>query len=97
MLDAILDVTRGIIQTVPIEAVATIAVLVGAGGLILTGWRYLVSGIQGLFMALDTVLNALAAFFRALLMAFGSTVGGLVILAMGGIAVWWAFLILGGR
>jgi uncharacterized integral membrane protein len=96
MLNAILDTIKGIITSFPVEAVATIAVIVGGGGLLLTGWRYLVGGIQALFTALNAVVNALGAFFRAFLVAVGTTVGGLIILAMGGVAIWWALLLLGG-
>lgn len=96
MLSAILDVIGGIIKAFPVEAVATIAVLVGGGGLLLTGWRHLVNGILALFAALNAVVNALSAFFRALLVAFGTTVGGLIILVMGGVAIWWALILLMG-
>ncbi len=96
MLDTILDAIGGIIKEFPVEAVATIAVLVGGGGLLLTGWRYMVGGIANLFTALGVVTSALATFFRSLLVSFGATVGGLLILVMGGVAVWWAFIIIGG-
>jgi hypothetical protein len=76
--------------------VATIAVLVGGGGLVLTGWRYLVNGILGLFTAFSAVVSALGNFFRAILVAFGTTLGGLIILAMGGVAIWWALILLSG-
>ena len=96
MLNVILDVVEGIIKSFPVEAVATIAVLVGGGGLLLTGWRYLISGILALLAAFNAVVNALGAFFRSLLLAFGATVGGLIILALGGVALWWALLLLIG-
>jgi hypothetical protein len=96
MINAILGTVENFIRAFPIEAVAVIAVLVGGGGLVLTGWRYLVNGILGLFAAFSAVLNALINFFRALLIAFGTTLGGLIILALGGMAIWWALILLSG-
>ena len=96
MLDTILDAIGGIVKGFPVEAVAIIAVLVGGGGLLLTGWRHMVGGIANLFATFGAVVSALATFFRSLLLSFGATVGGLIILVMGGVAVWWAFVIIGG-
>lgn len=96
MLDAILDTLDEFIRSLPIDAVGTVAVLIGGGGLILTGWRYLVGGLQGFFAAFGAILNALGIFIRSILTAFGTTVGGLIILSLGGVAIYWVFITLGG-
>ena len=96
MLDAVLGTIGEALGSFPVEAVAIFAMLVGAGGLILTGWRHLVSGILGLFAAFSTVVRALGDFFWAILMAFGATVRGLIILTLGGVAVWWVLILLSG-
>jgi energy-converting hydrogenase Eha subunit C len=97
MMGGILGAIGDFIRSVPVEAVATIAVVIGGGGLILSGWRYLTSGIAGLFDAFGTVFTSCGAFLRALLAGCGTTVGGLIILAMGAVAIWWALILLSGR
>jgi hypothetical protein len=96
MLDAILDTIGGIIRATPCETVATAAVLVGGGGLILTGWRHLVRGILDLFAAFSAIVNAMFTFFGAILSAFGFTLGGLIFLALGVVAIRCAFVLLSG-
>ena len=96
MLDTVLDSIDQFIRSLPIDAVGTVAVLIGGGGLVLTGWRYLAGGIQGFFAAFGAILNALGVFLRSILSAFGTTVGGLIILFLGGVAIYWVFITLGG-
>jgi hypothetical protein len=96
MLDAALDTIEEFIKSLPVEAVATIAMLVGGVGLILTGWRHLVSGISGLFAAFGAIANAIVNFFQSILIAFGTTVGGLIILGLGAVAIWWVVMLLSG-
>ena len=96
MIDSILGSVEGFMRSLPVQAVATIAVVVGGGGLILSGWRYLVNGILGLFDAFATIINAIGVFFRTILLAFGTALGGLIILGLGGVAIWWGLILLKG-
>ena len=100
MLGAILDIMGNVIEAMadafPCETMANVALLVGGVGLLLTGGRHLAGGILSLFAAFGAVVNALITFLGALLIAFGATARGLIFLIVGGMAIWCAFLLLGG-
>jgi hypothetical protein len=95
-MDAILDTLNEFIRSLPCDAIGTIAVLIGGGGLVLMGWRNLVGGIQGFFAAFGAILNALGIFLHSIILAFGATVGGLIILFLGGVAIYCFFITMGG-
>lgn len=107
MLDAILDfvvvildIIRGIVELLPGESpcqsLANVALLVVGIWLLWRGVNLVGIAVRGLTISIRVVVNAFVAFSGSLLGALGATFGGLIFLLMGGIAVWCAFLLIGG-
>jgi hypothetical protein len=107
MLDVILDVIgfivgiiRGFVELLPgdrpCESLANVALLAVGVWLLWRGVNFVGLAVRGLAITISVTINALLTFSGSLLRAFGTAFGGLVFLLLGGIAVWCAFLLIGG-
>jgi hypothetical protein len=100
VIGIILGIIRGIIELLPgdrpCESLANVALLVVGVWLLWRGVNFVGLAVRGLAITIGVTVNAFFSFSGSLLRAFGTAVGGLVFLVLGGIAVWCAFLLIGG-